>query len=79
MGNGVFFQWADFVLWRKEVVGVSGGQGKVVHTEEIVSDSSTKQDRWAPTEPLGVDYTEIILVTVIAIQEQQQIIEAKKQ
>ena len=52
---------------------------EVVRTEELVNDPATGKDIWAPTERLGVAYTEIIPVAVKAIQEQQQLIEAQQQ
>lgn len=51
---------------------------EVVRTEELVTDPTTGKDIWAPTERLGVAYTEIIPVAVKAIQEQQLRIEAQE-
>ena len=82
--NPVSFLWNQEGMDRERRLGFIAQElqpilKEVVRTEEIVSDPTTKQDRWAPTERLGVAYTEIIPVAVKAIQEQQQIIEAQKQ
>lgn len=82
--NPVSFLWNQEGMDRERRLGFIAQElqpvlKEVVRTEEIVSDPTTKQDRWATTTRLGVAYTEIIPVTVKAIQEQQQIIEAQKQ
>ncbi|MBN8680210.1 MAG: tail fiber domain-containing protein [Chitinophagales bacterium] len=77
--NPVSFLWNQEGMDRERRLGFIAQElqpvlKEVVRTEELVSDAVTKQDSWRPTTRLGVAYTEIIPVTVKAIQEQQQII-----
>jgi hypothetical protein len=78
--NPVSFLWDQEGMDRERRLGFIAQElqpvlKEVVRTEELVSDAVTKQDSWKPTTRLGVAYTEIIPVTVKAIQEQQQIIQ----
>ncbi|MBL7809605.1 MAG: tail fiber domain-containing protein [Saprospiraceae bacterium] len=77
--NPVSFLWNQEGMDRERRLGFIAQElqpvlKEVVRTEELVNDAATKQDSWRPTTRLGVAYTEIIPVTVKAIQEQQQII-----
>ncbi|MCC7464905.1 MAG: tail fiber domain-containing protein [Saprospiraceae bacterium] len=81
--NPVSFLWNQEGMDRERRLGFIAQElqpvlKEVVRTEELVSDAVTKQDSWRPTTRLGVAYTEIIPVTVKAIQEQQQIIEKQQ-
>jgi Chaperone of endosialidase/Collagen triple helix repeat (20 copies) len=52
---------------------------EVVRDKEwVITDAATNAGEWRPIETLGVAYTEIIPVTVSAIQQQQAQIEALK-
>lgn len=53
---------------------------EVVHDREwVVSNEETGTGQWKPTARLGVAYSEIIPLTVAAIQEQQRLIEKQAQ